>query len=148
LSNSETHEATKFGDSICPICISIFKCVFIRIQPTRALTNIGEGYHLGAPNFRSFLSSIISFPLIVPSSLQLYQYLDNLAKSHRTSMDWKGPIVSGFHPLDFYRLPIQRCITYYHCLSFHRCKQSGLVRVVLVQQGFHQTPILKCTIMT
>jgi hypothetical protein len=30
---------------------------------------------------------------------------------------------------------------------FHRCKQSGLVRMFLVQLGFHQTPILKCTIM-
>jgi hypothetical protein len=29
------------------------------------------------------------------------------------------------------------------CL-FHRGKQSGLVRVFLVQLGFHQTPILKC----
>jgi hypothetical protein len=32
--------------------------------------------------------------------------------------------------------------------SFHRVKQSGLVRVFLVQLIFHQTPILKCTIMT
>jgi hypothetical protein len=31
---------------------------------------------------------------------------------------------------------------------FHRCKQSGLVWVFLVQLGFHQTPILKCTFMT
>jgi hypothetical protein len=30
---------------------------------------------------------------------------------------------------------------------FPRCKQSGLVRVFLLQLGFHQTPILKCTIM-
>jgi hypothetical protein len=30
---------------------------------------------------------------------------------------------------------------------FHRCKQSGLVRVFLVQLGFHWTPTLKCTIM-
>jgi hypothetical protein len=30
---------------------------------------------------------------------------------------------------------------------FHRGNQSGLVMVFLVQLGFHQTPILKCTIM-
>jgi hypothetical protein len=30
---------------------------------------------------------------------------------------------------------------------FHRGKQIGLVRVFLVQLGFHQTAILKCTTM-
>jgi hypothetical protein len=30
---------------------------------------------------------------------------------------------------------------------FHRGNQSGLVRVLLVQLGFHQTPTLKCTVM-
>jgi hypothetical protein len=73
-SNSSTHEATKFGDSICPVCISTFKCLFIRTQPTRALTDTGGGYNLGALNFRSdhssfFSSSILSFPLIAPPSL-------------------------------------------------------------------------------
>jgi hypothetical protein len=37
-SNLSTHEATKFGDSICPVCINTFKCLFNRAQPTRALT--------------------------------------------------------------------------------------------------------------
>jgi hypothetical protein len=27
---SVAHDATKFGDSICPICVSRFKCLFIR----------------------------------------------------------------------------------------------------------------------
>jgi hypothetical protein len=40
-SNSSAHEATKFGDSICPICVSTFKCLFIWTQPTQALTDIG-----------------------------------------------------------------------------------------------------------
>jgi hypothetical protein len=107
-SNSLTHEATKFGDSIYPICVSKFKCLFIWTQPTRALTNTGECYHHGAPNFRSvhsssFPSSIHSFPLIAPPGLQLCQYLDHLAKPHRTSIDRKGPIVSGFQTLDIYR---------------------------------------------
>jgi hypothetical protein len=35
-SNSSTHEATKFSDSVCPICISAFKCLFIQTQPTLA----------------------------------------------------------------------------------------------------------------
>jgi hypothetical protein len=68
-SNPSAHEATKFGDSICPVCVNIFKCLFIQTQPTQALTDIGRCYHLGAPNFRSdhsssFPSSILPFPLI------------------------------------------------------------------------------------
>jgi hypothetical protein len=136
-SNLSTHKATKFGDSICPVCVSTFKCLFIMAQSTRALTDIGGGYQLGAPNFRSdhsssLPSSILPLPLIAPSSLQLCQYLDNPAKPHMTFIDRKGPIVSGFQPLNFYRLPIHLSIAYYHCLFFHRCKQSALVRVFLV----------------
>jgi hypothetical protein len=107
-SNLSTHEATRFGDFICPVCISTFKCLFIQTQSTWALTDTGEGYNLGAPNFKSdhsssFLSSILPFPLITPPSLQLYQYLDHLAKPHMTSIDRKSPIASVFQPLDFYR---------------------------------------------
>jgi hypothetical protein len=28
------YDATKFGDFICPVCISTFKCLFIQTQPT------------------------------------------------------------------------------------------------------------------
>jgi hypothetical protein len=122
-SNPSTHEATKIGDYICIVCVSTFKCLFIRAQPMRTLTNAGGGFHLGALNFRSdhpssFPSSILPFPLIAPPGLQLCQYLDDPAKPHRTSIDRKGPIASGFQPLDFYRLPIQLSIAYYRCLSF------------------------------
>jgi hypothetical protein len=105
---SAAHDATQFGDSICPVCVSIFKCLFIRTQPTRALTDTGGAYHLGAPNIRSdhspsFPFSILHFPLITPSILQLCQPFDHFAKPHRTSIDRKGPIVRGFQPLVFYR---------------------------------------------
>jgi hypothetical protein len=104
---STAHDATMFGDSICPVCVSTFKCLFIGTQPTWDLTNTGEGYHLGALNFRSdhspsFPSSILPFPLIAPPGLQLCQNLDHLAKPHRASIDTKYPIASGFQPLDFY----------------------------------------------
>jgi hypothetical protein len=33
---SATHDATKFGDHICPVCVSTFKCLFIQTQPTQA----------------------------------------------------------------------------------------------------------------
>jgi hypothetical protein len=105
---SAAHDTTKFRDFICPVCVSTFKCLLNRAQSTRALTDTSGGYHLGAPNFRSdhsssFPFSILPFPLIAPPGLQLCQYLDHLAKPHRTSIDRKGPIASGFQPLDFYR---------------------------------------------
>jgi hypothetical protein len=85
-----------------------FKCLFNRAQPTRALIDTGGSYHLGAPNIRSdhsssFPSSILHFSLIAPLGPQLCQPFDHLAKPHRTSIDRKGPIASGFQPLVFYR---------------------------------------------
>jgi hypothetical protein len=128
------------------------KCLFIRTQLMRALIDRGGGYHHRAPNIRSdhspsFPSSILHFPVSALPSLQLCQPFDHLAKPHRTSIDRKGHITSGFQPLDFYRIAYT---TKHNVLSlsyFHRGKQSGLVRVFLVQLGFHQTPILKCTFM-
>jgi hypothetical protein len=107
-SNPSTHKATKFGDSICLVCVSTFKCLFIRAQPMRALTDTGGGYHLGASNFRSdhspsFPSRILPFSPIALPGLQLCQYLNHLAKPHRTFIDRRGAIVSGFQPLNFYR---------------------------------------------
>jgi hypothetical protein len=67
----------------------------------RSLTDTGAGHHLEALNFRSdhtssFPSSILPFSLISPSSLELCQPFHHLAKPHRTSIDRKGPITSGF----------------------------------------------------
>jgi hypothetical protein len=102
------HDATQFGDSICPICISTFKCFFNRAQQEQALIDTCGGYRLGALNIRSdhsasFPSSILHFPLIALRGLLLCQSFDHLAKPHRTSIDRKGPITSGFKPLVFYR---------------------------------------------
>jgi hypothetical protein len=47
---SVAHDATQFEDSICLVCVSTFKCLFIQTQPTRALTDTGGGYHLRALN--------------------------------------------------------------------------------------------------
>jgi hypothetical protein len=89
---SAAHDATQFGDSICHVCVSTFKCLFIRTQPMRALTDTGEGYHLEAPNIRSdhspsFPFSILHFPLIAPPDLHLCQPFDHFAKPHRTPID-------------------------------------------------------------
>jgi hypothetical protein len=46
---SAAHDATQFGDSICPVCVSTFKYLFSKAQLTRALIDTGVGYHLGAP---------------------------------------------------------------------------------------------------
>jgi hypothetical protein len=105
---SATHDATQFGDFICLVCISTFKFLFIRTQPTWALINTSRGYHLEPLNIRSdhsssFSSSILYFPLIAPPDLQLCQPFDHFAKPHWTSIDRKCPIASGFQPLVFYR---------------------------------------------
>jgi hypothetical protein len=89
------------GIPCAPYASVHFKYLFIQTQPTRALIDTGGGYHLGALSIRSdhsssFPSSILHFPLIVPPGLQLCQPFDHLAKPHRTSIDRKGPIVSGF----------------------------------------------------
>jgi hypothetical protein len=73
---SAAHDATQSSDSICPVCVSTFKCLFNRAQPTRALIDTGGGYHLEALNIRSdhspsFPSSILHFSLIAPSGLIL-----------------------------------------------------------------------------
>jgi hypothetical protein len=105
---SAAHDATQFGDFICPVCVSTFKCLFNRAEPTWALIDTGRGYRLEAPNIRSdhspsFPSSILHFPLIAPPDLKLCHSFDHLAKPHRTSIDRKGPMASGFQPLVFYR---------------------------------------------
>jgi hypothetical protein len=63
------HDATQFGNSICSVCVSTFKCLFNRAQPTWALIDSGGGYHLEASNIRSdnspsFPFSILHFSLI------------------------------------------------------------------------------------
>jgi hypothetical protein len=105
---SAAHDATQFGDSICPVCISTFMCLFIQTQPAWALVDTCGGYHLESQNIRldhspSFPSSILHFPPIASPGLQLCQPFDHLAKPHKTSISRKGPIMSGFQPLIFYR---------------------------------------------
>jgi hypothetical protein len=105
---SAAHDATQFGESICPVCVSTFKCLFIRTQPTWTLIDTGGGYHLEALNIKSdhspsFPSNILHFPLIAPPGLQLCQPVNYHAKLHGTSIDRKGRITSGFQPLVFYR---------------------------------------------
>jgi hypothetical protein len=111
VKNRPTHRHTKLlclGIPYVPYTPVHFKCLFIRTQPTRALIDTCGGYHIGASNIRSdhspsFPSIILHFSIIVLLGLQLCQPFDHLAKPHRTTLDKKGPIVSGFQPLDFYR---------------------------------------------
>jgi hypothetical protein len=142
-----------FGDSICLVCVSTFKCLFIQTQPMWALTDTGRGYHIGAWNFRSdhspsFPSSILPFPLIVPPGLQSCQYLNHLAiqlSIGPPSIERTLSRVDSNHSTSSVAYTTKHSVL---SLSFfHRCKQSGLVWVFLVQLGFHQTSILKCTIM-
>jgi hypothetical protein len=91
-SNSSTHEATHFGDSICPICVSTFQML---VQ--HGSTDAGLNQHRwGLPPWSSkyqvrplpFLPIQCSpFPLIAPLGLQLCQPFDHFAKSHSTSIN-------------------------------------------------------------
>jgi hypothetical protein len=107
--NSSTHEATQFGDSICHICVSTFKCLFIQTQLMQALTDTGGGYHLGAPNFRSdhslsFPSNILYFPLIAPPGLQLCHSI-NFSSSQHSNLEPGYKSLKSHEwnlPLDFY----------------------------------------------
>jgi hypothetical protein len=61
--------------------------LFIWTQPTWALTDTGGGYHIGAPNFRSyhsfsFPSSIPHFLLIALPSLQLNPSFNYSSSQH------------------------------------------------------------------
>jgi hypothetical protein len=86
-----------------------FKCLFIRIQSTRALTDTGGGYHLGALNTRSdhspfFPSSILYFPLIAPPSLQLCHSI-NYSSSQPSNLKPGNKIPKSHEwslPLNFY----------------------------------------------
>jgi hypothetical protein len=40
---SAAHNATQFGDSTCPACVSTYKCLFIQTQLARALTDNRRG---------------------------------------------------------------------------------------------------------
>jgi hypothetical protein len=89
-SNSSTYEATQFGDSICPVCVSTFECLFNRAQPMRALIDTGGGYHLEAPNFRSdhspsLPSCILYFPLIALVSLIINHSISYSSSPHSKS---------------------------------------------------------------
>jgi hypothetical protein len=77
---SAAHDATQFGDFICPICVSTFKCLFNMAQPMRALIDTCGGYNLEALNFRSdhsssFPSSILPFPLFALPGLQILPFI-------------------------------------------------------------------------
>jgi hypothetical protein len=99
----------------------------------QSLTDKCGGYHLEALNFRSyhsssFPSSIHPFPLIAPPGLQLCQSFDHPAKPHRTSIDPTTRLL----PIAYRAKHIILSLYF-----FHRGKQSGLVRVILVQPRFH-----------
>jgi hypothetical protein len=94
---SVAHDATQFGNSICPICVSTFKCLFIWTQPTWALTNTCGDYHLGALNIRSnhspsFPSSILHFLLITPPGLILNHSIIYSSSQHSNhELGYKSP---------------------------------------------------------
>jgi hypothetical protein len=115
-SNLSRYEATQFGDSICLVCVSIFKCLFIQTKPMQPLINTGGGYNLRALNLwpkllSIFPSSILHFPLIAMPSLQLCQpfyqlFMFSTHSNHEPR--YKSPKSHEWNlPPDFYRSSIR-----------------------------------------
>jgi hypothetical protein len=126
-------------------------CQYIQVLVHLDPTDIGGGYHLVALNFRSdhsssFPSSILPFPLMP-------RLVFNYAKISIILLNHIGPPLIEMDLSQVNSNHSTSTIAYtttHSVLSlsfFHRCKQSDLVRVFLVQLGFHQTPTLKCTNM-
>jgi hypothetical protein len=59
-SNSSTREATQFGDSIYPVCVSTVQMLVHQGSTNTGLNRHRRGYHLGASNIGSDHS--LSFP--------------------------------------------------------------------------------------
>jgi hypothetical protein len=107
-SKSSTHEATKFGDSICPVCISTFQ-MLLHSEPTDASLN---RHRRGLPPWSSefIIHTILNLPIqyyplspncpdrspIMPSRTII------LLNHIGPPLLEKGPIMSGFQPLVFY----------------------------------------------
>jgi hypothetical protein len=140
-SNSLIDDATQFGDSMSRMH------QYIQVLVQQGSTDMGlirhrRGYHHGASNFisyhsPSFPSSILHFPLIALPGLQLCQPFDHLAKPHRTSIDRKGPYHERILTTHLLLIAYTTKHSILSLSFFHRGKQSGLVRVFLVQLGFH-----------
>jgi hypothetical protein len=110
-SNSSTHEATQFGDFICPICVSTFQ-MLVHSDPT----DVGLNRHRrGLPPWSSefMIQTTLNLPIqysplfpnyparspIMPSRIIIL--LNHIGGASSK----KGPIVSRFQPLVFYRYP-------------------------------------------
>jgi hypothetical protein len=78
---SASHKATQFAGPHKISYAPVHNSNLLTGSDDQSLTDTGGGYHLGAPNFRSdrspsFPSSILHFPLIAPSGLQLYHSIN------------------------------------------------------------------------
>jgi hypothetical protein len=106
---SVAHDVTKFGDSICPVCVSTFQ-ILIHSDPTDASVNWHRrGLSPWSFEFQirplPFLpSSILCFPLIAPSGLQLCHSINYSSSQHSNlKPGYKSPKYREWNlPLDFY----------------------------------------------
>jgi hypothetical protein len=104
-----THDATLFGDSIYPICVSTFQ-MLVHSDPTdaglnrhkRGLPPWSSEFQIRPLNLIPIQYSPLS-PNCPARSLIMPTFSITLRKPHRTSIDRKGPIASGLQPLIFYQ---------------------------------------------
>jgi hypothetical protein len=105
---SAAHDATQFGDSICPVCVSTFQ-MLVHSDPTDAgLNQHGRALPPWSFEFQirplPFLS--IQYSPLSPNcsaGSPIMPTIQSSSNPHRTSIDRKGHIVSEFQPLIFYR---------------------------------------------
>jgi hypothetical protein len=105
---SAAHKATQFaGPHKIPYASVHNSNLLIGVRRS-VLNRHRRGYHLGATNFRSDHSSFLviqysPFSPNCPVRSPIMSTFDHFAKPHRTSIDRKSPITSGFQLLVFYR---------------------------------------------
>jgi hypothetical protein len=108
-SNSLTHEATQFGDSICPICVSTFH-MLVYSEPTDADLN---RHRRGLPPWSSefMIQTTLNLPVLYSPLSRKYPTRSPIMPTWiiillnhigPPSLE-KGPITSGFRSLVFYR---------------------------------------------
>jgi hypothetical protein len=143
-SNSLIHDTTQFGDSICPGCIGTFQMLAQQGSTDAGLTQHGQGLPPWSSKFMIQITLNLSHP-VFSTFPKLTHPVSNFAnismnsiKPHRTSKVG-GAYRERLSPAQLLLIVYSTKHSILSLSFFYRGKQSGHVRVFLVQLGFHRT---------